>query len=125
MTSQKILNNLYINRKWHAKFQISRLLNRDSDWLNFMYFSGYCKHKINLVSILRKREDQVLISIPTILTFSALLSAHIYLNKSLLLNSLNLLLFLKSDQQLVFRLLLKINPITSQGSNFVLVLNSA
>ena len=125
MTSQKILNNLYINRKWHAKFQIFRLLNRDSDWLNFMHFSGYCKHKINLVSILRKREDQVLISISTILTFSALLSAHIYLNKSLLLNSLNLLLFLKLDQQLVFRLLLKINPITSQGSNFVLVLNSA
>ena len=125
MTSPKILNNLYINRKWHAKFQISRLLNRDSDWLNFMYFSGYCKHKINLVSILRKREDQVLISIPTILTFSALLSAHIYLNKSLLLNSLNLLLFLKLDRQLAFRLLLKINPITSQGSNFVLVLNSA
>ena len=41
-----------------------------SDWLNFIDFSGY-KYKIRLVSILRKREDQALISISTILTFSA------------------------------------------------------
>ena len=32
----------------------------DSDWLNFIHFSGY-KYKIRLVSILRKREDQALI----------------------------------------------------------------
>ena len=43
---------------------------RDSDWLNFIHVSGY-KYKIRLVSILRKREDQALISISTILKFSA------------------------------------------------------
>ena len=51
---------LYINLKWRAKFQIYRLHIRDSDWLNFIHFSGY-KYKIRLVSILRKREDQALI----------------------------------------------------------------
>ena len=61
---------LYINLKWRAKFQISRLLIRDSDWLNFIHFSGY-KYKIRLVSRLRKREDQALISISTILKFPA------------------------------------------------------
>jgi len=45
------------NLKWRAKFQIYRLRIRDSDWLNFIHFSGY-KYKIKLVSILRKREDQ-------------------------------------------------------------------
>ena len=59
-----------MNLKWCAKFQISRLLKRDSDWLNFIHFSGY-KYKIRLVSILRKREDHALISITTILKFSA------------------------------------------------------
>ena len=44
-----------------------------SDWLNFIHFSGY-KYKIRLVSILRKREDQALISISTILRFSALIN---------------------------------------------------
>ena len=43
---------------------------RDSDWLNFIHFSGY-KYKIRLVSILRKREDHAFISITTILKFSA------------------------------------------------------
>ena len=43
---------------------------RDSDWLNFIHFSGY-KFKIRLVSILRKREDHALISISPILKFSA------------------------------------------------------
>ena len=43
---------------------------RDSDWLNFKHLSGY-KYKIRLVSILRKREDQALICISTILKFSA------------------------------------------------------
>ena len=62
---------LYINLKWRAKFQIYRLLIRDSDWLNFIHFSGY-KFKIRLVSRLRKREDQALISISTILKFPAL-----------------------------------------------------
>jgi len=61
---------LYINLKWRAKFQIYRLLIRDSDWLNFIHFSGYM-YKIRLVSILRKKEDQALISISTILKFSA------------------------------------------------------
>ena len=44
------------NRNWRAKFQIYRLHIRDSNWLNFIHFSGY-KYKIRLVSILRKRED--------------------------------------------------------------------
>ena len=44
---------------------------RDSDWLNFIHFSRY-RYKIRLVSILRKWEDQALISISTILKFSAL-----------------------------------------------------
>ena len=61
-----------INLKWRAKFQVYRLHIRDSDWLDFMHFSGY-KYKIRLVSILRKREDQPLISISTILKFSALI----------------------------------------------------
>ena len=43
---------------------------RDSDWLNFIHFPGY-KYKIRLVSILKKREDQALISISTVLKFSA------------------------------------------------------
>ena len=42
----------------------------DSDWLNFIHFSGYM-YKIRLVSKLRKREDQALISISTILKFLA------------------------------------------------------
>ena len=61
---------LYINLKWRAKFQIYRLHIRDSDWLDFMHFSGY-KYKIRLVSRSIKREDQALISISTILKFSA------------------------------------------------------
>ena len=60
------------NVKWRAKFQISRLYIRDSDWLNFIHFSEY-KYQIRLVSILRKREDQALISKSTILKFSALI----------------------------------------------------
>ena len=59
------------NLKRRAKFQIYRLYIRDSDWLNLKHFSGY-KYKIRLVSILRKREDHALISISTILKFSAL-----------------------------------------------------
>ena len=55
---------LYINLKWSAKFQIFRIHTHDSDWLNFIHFSE-CKYKIRLVSILRKREDQALISIST------------------------------------------------------------
>ena len=58
-----------IKSKWRAKFQIYRLHIPDSDWLNFIHLSGY-KYKIRLVSILRKREDQALISISTILKFS-------------------------------------------------------
>ena len=42
---------------------------RDSDWLNFIHFSGY-KYKIRLVSRLRKKV-QALISISIILKFSA------------------------------------------------------
>ena len=59
-----------INLKWRSKFEIYRLHIRDTDWLNFIHFSGY-KDKIRLVSILRKREDQALISISTILKFPA------------------------------------------------------
>ena len=62
---------LYINYKWRAKFKINRLLIRDSDWLNLIYFSGY-KYEIRLVSRLRKRENQALISISIILKFPAL-----------------------------------------------------
>ena len=53
-----------------AKFQMYRLLIRGSDWLNFIQFSGY-KTKRRLVSIIGKRDDQSLISISTILKFSA------------------------------------------------------
>ena len=61
---------LYINLKWRAKFQIYRLHIRDSDWFNFIHFLRY-KYKIKLVSVLRKRDDQALISISTILKYSA------------------------------------------------------
>ncbi len=61
---------LYINLKWCTKFQISRLHTHDSVWLNFIQFSGY-KCKIRLVSRLRKREDQALISISKIPKFPA------------------------------------------------------
>ena len=61
---------LYINLYWRAKFQISRFLILDSDWLNFIHFSRY-KYKIRLFSRLRKRENQALISISTILKFPA------------------------------------------------------
>ena len=60
---------LYVNLKWRAKFQISWLRIRDSDWLHFIHFSGY-KYKIRLVSRLRKKV-QALISISIILKFSA------------------------------------------------------
>ena len=58
-----------MNLKWRAKFQIHQLHIRDSDYLNFLHFSGY-EYKIRLVSILRKREDQLLILISAILKFS-------------------------------------------------------
>ena len=63
---REFLQLLNINLKLRAKFQIYRLHIRDSDWLNFINYSGY-KYKTKLVSILRKREDQALISISTIL----------------------------------------------------------
>ena len=44
--------------------------------MNFIHFSGY-KNKIKLVSILRKREDQALIWISTILKFSALVGFYL------------------------------------------------
>ena len=55
-----------------AKYQISLLLIRHSDWLNLIHFSGY-KLKIKLILRLIKRGDQALISISTILKFSALI----------------------------------------------------
>ena len=61
--------------KWRAKFQISWLVIRNSDWLNFIHFSEY-KHKIRLVSRLRKREDQAFFLISIILKFSAQLRLH-------------------------------------------------
>ena len=67
-----LLNPLFFG--WRAKFQISQLLIRDSDWLNFIHFSGY-KYKIRLVSRLRKRKYQALISISTIRKFAAQLSS--------------------------------------------------
>ena len=70
------------NLKWRANFQIYRLHIRDSDWLNFIQFSG-CKYKIRLVSILRKRKDHALISISTILKFSALIFNTFYVNKEI------------------------------------------
>ena len=64
---------LYINLKRRPKLKISRLLIRNSaDWLDFIHFSGY-KYKIRLVFRLRKREDHALISISTILKFSAVM----------------------------------------------------
>ena len=67
------------NLKWRAKFLIYRLLVRDSDWLNFIHCSGY-KHKIRLVSIIWKREDQASISISTILKFSVQLTRAVSKN---------------------------------------------
>ena len=90
---REFLPILHINLKWRAKFLIYQLHICDSDWLNFIHFLGckwVCeyvrwdlqeapswatqtayKYKIKLVSILWKREDQALISISTILKFSA------------------------------------------------------
>ena len=60
------------NSKWRAKFQIYRFHKCDSDWLNFILFFRIQGYKIRfIVSILRKRDDQALISISTILKFSA------------------------------------------------------
>ena len=56
--------------KWRAKYQISLFLI--PDWLNFIHFS-VCKLKIILILRLIKRGDQALISISTILKFSALI----------------------------------------------------
>ena len=75
---REFLPFLYIDLKWRAKFQIYRLHICDSDWLTFIHFSGY-KYKTRLVSILKKREVQALISISTILKFSALFGS-IFIN---------------------------------------------
>ena len=69
--NQRVPPDSVYNLKWREKFQINRLYIRDSDWQNFRHFSGY-KYKIKLVS--RLREDQTLISISTILKFSAQIS---------------------------------------------------
>ena len=69
--NQRVPPDSVDNLKWREKFQINRLYIRDSDWQNFRHFSGY-KYKIKLVS--RLREDQTLISISTILKFSAQIS---------------------------------------------------
>ena len=68
-TSSKVPPVSIYNLIRRAKFQIYRLHIRDSDWLNFIHFSGN-KDTIRLISMLRKREDQALISISTILKFS-------------------------------------------------------
>ena len=47
------------------KFQISRLMIRDSDWLNFIQFSQY-KYKFRLVSRLRKIGSSTDLDISTI-----------------------------------------------------------
>ena len=53
--------------KWHAKFQIIGFINATLiGWILYTF-----QYKIRLVSILRKREDQALISISTILKVSA------------------------------------------------------
>ena len=69
---REFLPFLYIDLKWRAKFLIYRLHIRDSEWLNVIRFLGV-KYKIRLVSRLKKREDQALIAISTILKFSALI----------------------------------------------------
>ena len=69
--NQRVPPDSVYNLKWREKFQINRLYIRDSDWQKFRHFSGY-KYKIKLVS--RLREDQTLISISTILKFSAQIS---------------------------------------------------
>ena len=86
---------LYINLNWRAKFQIYRLLIRDSDWLNLIHFLGYT-YKIRLVSRLRKREDQALISISTILKFPVLITFYVFL--LLLLKMETLLRFAETFQ---------------------------
>ena len=62
-----------INDTWLKYVQRSKLVSSDKQLVgkDFIHSSGY-KYKIRLVSILRKREDQSLISISTNLKFSAL-----------------------------------------------------
>ena len=68
---REFLPFLYINLEWGAQnFKLWASYIRNSDWFNFIQFLGY-KYKIRLVSILRKRENQALISISTILKLSA------------------------------------------------------
>jgi len=54
-------------------FQFIGFIFATLKWLNIKHFSEYKykKYKIRLVSIIGKREDQALISISTILKFSA------------------------------------------------------
>ena len=62
---------LYIILNGAQNFKFIGSIYTTHDWLNFIHFSGY-KYKIRLVSIKGQREDQALISISTILKFSAL-----------------------------------------------------
>ena len=69
------LPSLFINLNSMGELSLNdaqnfKILIRQSDWLNSIHFSAY-KHKIRLVSRLRRREDQALISKSTILKFSA------------------------------------------------------
>ena len=60
---------LYINLKWRAKFQIYRIFIHDSDWLNFIHFSGY-KYKIRFV-IKKKRGSSINLDINHSKVFSS------------------------------------------------------
>ena len=62
---------LYIILNGAQNFKFIGSIYTTHDWLNFIHFSGY-KYKIRLVSIKGQREGQALISISTILKFSAL-----------------------------------------------------
>ena len=95
--------------------KVSNLLAsiRDSDWLNFIHFSGY-KYKIRLVSILRKRKNQALISISTILKFSdmnhlKLYYCNIYLFINLIIQSELWILKSALNSKWKYLLLLKLN----------------
>ena len=84
--SERPLLFLYINLKWRAKFQISRLLKRNWDWfnseirelqLNFLHFSGYSTRLLSL-EFKKKKEDQSLMSIYTILKFPGMYISYLY-----------------------------------------------
>ena len=57
------------NLRWRARFKIYRLHISDSDWLNFIHFSGY-KNRISL-DIMKKRGSRINLDIHHSKVFSS------------------------------------------------------